>query len=245
VPKRVHKNKYPKNGEAVMLISNSKKFIFIHIPKSGGTSVTQLLDKELEWNDIVLGGTESGEAFKKIWSPRFGIRKHSLPSEIKSVIGGELYSSYLKFIVVREPVERVKSAFSFIRTLVETNAQWFLDSGELKKMDDLETFEGFLNSKYFLKTLNVIPENARQIQRWFMPQSIYFDRSEFERGRFLSFRLNELIRSTEQLRAAGITKESHALTKANSSNWHEMVIDNSIIFKLQNLYLEDYVNFNF
>ena len=45
-----------------MIISNSKRFIFLHVPKAAGTSITIMLDAELEWDDIVLGGDGSWRA---------------------------------------------------------------------------------------------------------------------------------------------------------------------------------------
>ena len=44
-----------------MIISNSHKFIFVHILKTAGTSICAALDPTLRWNDVILGGTGFGE----------------------------------------------------------------------------------------------------------------------------------------------------------------------------------------
>ena len=44
-----------------MIISNSHKFIFVHVMKTAGTSVSAALDPWLRWNDIAIGGTRFGE----------------------------------------------------------------------------------------------------------------------------------------------------------------------------------------
>ncbi|NEN90268.1 MAG: hypothetical protein F6K48_15660 [Okeania sp. SIO3H1] len=44
-----------------MIISENDKFIFIHIPKNGGTSVALSLEERLKYNDIVIGGTKYGD----------------------------------------------------------------------------------------------------------------------------------------------------------------------------------------
>ena len=40
-----------------MFLSNSRKFIFIHITKAAGTSITHALEKSMGWNDLVIGST--------------------------------------------------------------------------------------------------------------------------------------------------------------------------------------------
>ena len=44
-----------------MIISHTHRAIFVHIPKTAGTSITALIEPALRWNDLVLGGTTFGE----------------------------------------------------------------------------------------------------------------------------------------------------------------------------------------
>lgn len=228
-----------------MVISSSKRFIFVHIPKCGGTSITKLLDAELEWNDIVLGGTKIGEAFKDLWAPRFGLDKHSLPSEIKKVIGEDAYQTYKKFVVVRDPVSRFLSAFNFVRTLIDTKADWFLSSLEYKAMDGIESPEQFLTGKYFQNTLTMEAARAHEIRRWFMPQSIYWDAKEAENRRFSFFKLESLAQSTLPLRDAGIIRNDHELTRENKSTTHQAALASETLENVKRIYYEDYHNFQF
>ncbi|WP_298355549.1 sulfotransferase family 2 domain-containing protein [Rhodoblastus sp.] len=228
-----------------MLISNSKRFIFVHIPKSGGTSITRLLDRELEWNDIVLGGTKVGEVFKDVWAPRFRIDKHSLPSEIETVISKDLYTTYTKFVVVRDPVDRFLSAFNFVRTLIDSRAEWFLRSLEYKAMDRLESPEQFYASKYLRDAFATDPIHAHEIRRWFMPQSIYWDAEEAVNGRFLYFTLDSLAQSTRPLQDAGLIRSEHELTRENKSTTYHGSVTSEIRAQLQRTYDKDYCIFKF
>src|SRR5215469_2544795 len=58
-----------------MIISHSRRFIFVHIHKAGGTSVEQALDPHLAWNDLILGGSQFGEKIQGAYQKRFGLNK--------------------------------------------------------------------------------------------------------------------------------------------------------------------------
>jgi len=77
-----------------MFISNRHKFIFIHIMKAAGESMTQELDKTLSWNNLVVGGTEFGEQVQSFYKERFNLWKHSPAIEVKEVVGSKIWSDY-------------------------------------------------------------------------------------------------------------------------------------------------------
>jgi len=101
-----------------MVISNRHKFIFVHIHKTGGTSVTQELEPVLTWEDIVCGGTEYGYQFMQVWGKKWGLGKHAQAEEIRKVIGKERWDSYLTFAFVRHPVNRIRSLYKYSRDVV-------------------------------------------------------------------------------------------------------------------------------
>ena len=96
-----------------MLISNSKRVIYFHIPKCGGTSISKILITSLAWNDIIIGGPPIGQAFEGIWSRHFGLRKHSTPPTVENIIGKSTFQGFDKFTIVRNPCHRFISSFSF------------------------------------------------------------------------------------------------------------------------------------
>ncbi len=84
-----------------MLISHDHKFIFIHIGKTGGTSIEQVLCEHL---DIDLKCTEKapdGEWWKHIWAK--GMRRR---------VGEKLWNKYFTFAFVRNPFDMILSLYS-------------------------------------------------------------------------------------------------------------------------------------
>ncbi len=102
-----------------MIISNSHEFAFVHIPKTGGTSITYALDETIEWNDIVCGGTPYGQRFKEAWGRKWGVGKHARASEIRALVGDDIWRNYFTFTVVRHPVDRVKSMYRWTERIVK------------------------------------------------------------------------------------------------------------------------------
>lgn len=102
-----------------MIISNSRRFVFIHIHKSGGTSVTRALADKLEWNDIILGVTPGGVQMERYFQDAFGLDKHSSAQAVRDVVGPEVWDSYLTFSVVRSPYARLASLYTFVARSIQ------------------------------------------------------------------------------------------------------------------------------
>tara|TARA_B100002003_G_scaffold238962_1_gene257774 strand:+ start:559 stop:1239 length:681 start_codon:yes stop_codon:yes gene_type:complete len=97
------------------LINHSHKFVFVHIPKAAGTSVTNLLSKYTEYRDLEIGGTQFGESIQQAYFDRFGLYKHAPASRIRQVMGKEDWDAYFTFSFVRSPYARVVSVYNFLR----------------------------------------------------------------------------------------------------------------------------------
>lgn len=119
-----------------MIISSSRKFIFVHIHKTGGNSVTEALRPSLSRSDLVLDH-DLGE-----WSRKFGraryrreletLRKHSPAATIAAVLPREVWEGSFKFAFVRHPIARTLSLYNYAvgkleerRRLLLRNA-WYL-----------------------------------------------------------------------------------------------------------------------
>jgi hypothetical protein len=105
------------------IINNTFGFIFVHIPKCGGTSVSIALSRLAQFNDIELGGTPYGQTIDRPYRSRFGIHKHSTAAEIRNVVGRSLWGRYYTlwgryytFGLVRNPYRRAISAYTFLKT---------------------------------------------------------------------------------------------------------------------------------
>ena len=74
-----------------MMISKDKKCIFIHIPKTAGTSIEKMIQ---------------GEKYIKGWS------SHQKINEYKD---DDKFHEYFKFSFVRNPYERILSVFNYYK----------------------------------------------------------------------------------------------------------------------------------
>ncbi len=101
-----------------MIISNSGKFIFVHIMKTGGTSVTKSLEPLLRWDDLVVGNF--GGKVKADRCPRLSPGKHGTAMEIREALGNDLWNDYFSFALVRHPFQRAVSTYFYIERIVRS-----------------------------------------------------------------------------------------------------------------------------
>jgi hypothetical protein len=123
------------------IINLSRKFVFVHVPKAAGTSVSNFLSKYTTYRDLEVGGTPyEGKIGSYYW--RFGLGKHSTAREIRSVMGIDAWSTMFTFAFVRHPVPRTYSIFRFLKFR-------YRDWENSSSMDSIESFEDFLRSDLF------------------------------------------------------------------------------------------------
>ena len=98
-----------------MIISHKHKFIFVHVPKTAGTSIVQTLYPYLDLNqDIIYGGHRDHEKKNDEQRKADGkLHKHSTAQEIKEYVGEEVWDSYLTCGAVRNPYSRVVSVYNW------------------------------------------------------------------------------------------------------------------------------------
>jgi hypothetical protein len=102
-----------------MIICHSHRFVFIHIHKTGGTSIERALDPHLAWNDLILGGSKFGEQIQGPYTKKYGLSKHSSVSDIEKICGRALVENYYVFSLVRHPLSRLCSMYNFVATSLE------------------------------------------------------------------------------------------------------------------------------
>jgi hypothetical protein len=104
------------SNRKIKMISRQKKFIFVHIPKTAGNSITKALqgfsDVKLDAADSPFG-RESGDNFF-VTDIEFGNIKHWSLENYEEVMG-ENIKDYLIFSCVRNPWDRIISAYFFFK----------------------------------------------------------------------------------------------------------------------------------
>lgn len=99
------------------IISNSHRFIFVHLHKCGGTSVETAYQPHAAWNDLVLGSTKEGEVLQSIYKQLHGLHKHSSAKDIRAVVG-DVWEAYETIALVRHPMRIYESYYRWIHKIV-------------------------------------------------------------------------------------------------------------------------------
>ena len=97
-----------------MIISNSHRYIFIHIHKTAGNSVTNALAKSLNWNDIFCSGSKHSNVVESYYQTHFGLGMHCHAKKIRDVVGPDVWEEYFSFAFVRNPYYRIVSLYTWL-----------------------------------------------------------------------------------------------------------------------------------
>ncbi|MCK4473133.1 MAG: sulfotransferase family 2 domain-containing protein [Anaerolineae bacterium] len=93
-----------------MLISHSKRFIFIHIVRTGGTSIKHAL--AIYDSTSVEHPPVTPADHINIRSNQF--RKHATAVEVKAKLPNEIFKNYFKFTFVRNPWDLMASQYHYL-----------------------------------------------------------------------------------------------------------------------------------
>jgi hypothetical protein len=99
-----------------VIISTSRRFIFIHTMKTAGDSITRELAPWLAKGDFMVSNDFQAwrQRILRRTDPRLhGLVKHSTASEIRAAMDDETWRTSYKFAFVRHPVDRALSLYRF------------------------------------------------------------------------------------------------------------------------------------
>lgn len=120
-----------------MIVSKGRNYIFVHIPKTGGTALSLALEARAMADDILIGDTPKAvkrRAKAKAWAEGRKLRKHSGLADLDGLI--DLKGMFV-VTLVRNPWDRMVSYYHWLRT-----QDFDHRAVDLAKAHD---FSGFLN----------------------------------------------------------------------------------------------------
>lgn len=98
-----------------MLISERHNFLFVHVQKTAGTSLSDILKPHaLHPTDGRLNKLASDLGLVRDWR-KFHFRKHANLRKAQSVIPAPVYDGLFKFAFVRNPWERLVSWYQYVQ----------------------------------------------------------------------------------------------------------------------------------
>ena len=156
-----------------MIISPGRRYIFVHIPKTGGTALTLALENRAMKEDILIGDTPKARARKarlrgvtslgRLW-------KHSTLCDIAGLATDEDIGSFFTLTLVRNPWDRAVSYYHWLR------GQGFPHPAVgLAKTHD---FSGFLNHPQTITSLRLWPYTAYMRNRFGADRASLYARLE-------------------------------------------------------------------
>ena len=122
------------------IINHTHRFLFVHVPKTAGTSVKRFLNGYAMPGDICIAVKSDAEAAKA--NVGLAIQKHSTAAQIRKKLGPDTYSQYFRFAVARNPFGRAVSIYHFLKYN-------FRSWPKSEVMDSFGSFEEFVMSDFF------------------------------------------------------------------------------------------------
>ena len=143
-----------------MILSRGRRFIFIHIPKTGGTALALALEARAMKDDILIGDTPKARARRgRLRGQRAAGRlwKHSTLADIAGLASDAEMAGFFTITLVRNPWDRLVSSYHWLR------GQSFAHPAV--GLAKVQTFSGFLNHAQTQASLAAWPYGAHMRDR--------------------------------------------------------------------------------
>lgn len=220
-----------------MIINHAQRFVFIHIPKTAGTTLTEWLSKATTYKDLELGGSPFGQKLQQTYGERFGLRKHSPAAEVRRVMGEEDWNAYFRFGFVRNPFMRLASAYHFLKSRKTLNEAW------VKHLAETPDYRSFLDSDLWQRKDS--PDKMLQ------PQHTWLCDPQDPTRLMVDFvgKVERMTPDIEKLRKQlpGLPRAPHASVRLNATPKYSAPLDlpNDVVDRIASYYAHDFRVFEY
>jgi hypothetical protein len=146
------------------IISYARKFIFVHIPKCGGSSIEEEWLRHALPADIITGNAPGDEVLAR----KYKVAMHATYSEMAKLVGEQNITTFETCAIVREPRTIVESFYRYgkmvarnIRTVAVARNHLSVD-GDLNTFisDNINSLDGDMIPKWLSKLNNGVGMEA-------------------------------------------------------------------------------------
>lgn len=124
-----------------MIVSRGRGYVFVHVPKTGGTAMALALEAHALADDLLIGDTPRARERRhrlRGLTPAGRLWKHSTLADVEGVVAREEFSRLLIVTLTRNPWDRLVSYWTWLRAQGFGHPAVALAKGT--------TFSGFLNA---------------------------------------------------------------------------------------------------
>jgi len=129
------------------MISLNKNFLFIHVPKTGGNSIQNILRNYSEDNIVSLAKHQDGVERFEVRNDKYKINKHSTLEIYKKEIEPKIFKKLFKFSTIRNPWDM---CISFYFSPHRGNVEWNRDNFK-NFIKTVPTIRNYVTTKTFLE----------------------------------------------------------------------------------------------
>lgn len=137
---------------ARMIVSHGRRYIFVHIPKTGGTAMSLALEDRAMADDILIGDTPKAVRRRrrlKALTSSGRLWKHARLRDIYGVVSPQQVEDYFVFTLVRNPWDRMVSYYHWLQ-------QQRFEHPAVNLAQELE-FKAFVHAPQISQSLRAAP----------------------------------------------------------------------------------------
>lgn len=146
------------------MISLSKKFLFIHMPKTAGNSIQNILKPYSEDEIVCRSPLQDGYERFGVENKKYKTKKHFRLIDYKKTIEPEIFNTLFKFTIIRNPWDRMISLYFSPHRKVDS---WDKDSfiNLVNSSSPLRDFISQNSLAYSIKNLSISKSKLKKFSK--------------------------------------------------------------------------------